>query len=107
MALGPEHRKLLRRLTLNDERALKGVLSGRKQGKETLLDDRTRALVRVAGLVALDAEGASFQVARDEVLATGAGDEEIVDTVVSVAPIVGMTRTASIVPRLATVLKTG
>lgn len=103
MILGPEHRELLRRLTLNDERMLRQVISGREAGRG-LLDARTRALVRLAGLVALEAEIASLQVARDEVWASGAGDEEIVDTVLLVAPIIGTTRVASIIPRLALAL---
>jgi len=100
MALAQEHRELLRRLTLSEEKTLLQVVSGRKVGKQTLLDPRTRALVKLAGLVALEAEIASLQVARDEIWATGAGDEEIVDTVLAVAPIVGASRVASTVPRL-------
>ena len=106
MTLGTEHRELLRRLTLNDEETLRQVVSGRKVGKHRLIDDRTRALVKLAGLVALDAEIASLQVARDEVWAAGAGDEEILDTVIAVAPIVGTTRVASTIPRLAITLDT-
>lgn len=107
MTLKAEHRELLRRLTLNDEGVLKDVLSGRVQSEGRLLDDRTRALVKLAGLVALDAEIASLQVARNEVWAAGAGDEEIVDTVAVVAPIVGTTRIASILPRLVIALESG
>jgi len=104
MILSFEHRELVRRLTLNDEGALSDVMSGQNQGSKPLLDDRTRALVRFAGLVALDSETASLQAARDAAWAAGAGDEEIVDTVMAVAPIVGTTRVASIVPRLITIL---
>lgn len=104
MSLGTEHRELLRRLTLNDEKTLRQVVSGRKG---SLLDDRTRALVKLAGLVALDAQIASLQVAREEVWATGIGDEAIVDTVIAVAQIVGATRVASTIPRLAIMLDSG
>ena len=104
MTLGSEHRELLRRLTLNDEKTLRQVISGRNVGRQ-LLDDQTRALVKLAGLVALEAGIASLQVARDEVWATGAGDEEIVDTVLAVAPIVGTRRVASTAPRLAIALE--
>lgn len=104
MTLGTEHRELLRRLTLNDERTLRHVISGRKMGKQALLDDQTRALVKLAGLVALEAEIASLQVGRDEVWASGAGNEEIVDTVIAVATIVGTTTLASTIPRLAIAL---
>jgi alkylhydroperoxidase/carboxymuconolactone decarboxylase family protein YurZ len=105
MTLGSEHRELLRRLTLNDEKTLRQVISGRDVGRQRLLDDQTRALVKLAGLVALEAEIPSLQVARDEVWATGAGDEEIVDTVLAVAPIVGTSRIASTAPRLTIALE--
>lgn len=100
MTLGKQHRELLRRLTLNDEKMLGHVVSGRKVGNRALLDDQTRALVKVAGLVALEAEISSLQVGRDEVWASGAGNEEIVDTVIAIAPIVGSTALASTIPRL-------
>jgi len=104
MTLRTEHRELLRRLTLNDEKTLRQVISGRKVGKRRLLDDRTQALVKLAGLVALDAEITSIQVVRDELWATGVDVEEIVDTVIAVAPIVGTARVASTIPRLAITL---
>jgi alkylhydroperoxidase/carboxymuconolactone decarboxylase family protein YurZ len=104
MPLSTEHRELVRRLTLNDERVLSEVMSGETPGSAGLLDERTRALVRFAGLIALDSETASLQAARDAAWATGAVDEEIVDTVVAVAPIVGTARIDSIVPRLTRIL---
>jgi alkylhydroperoxidase/carboxymuconolactone decarboxylase family protein YurZ len=104
MPLNTEHRELVRRLTLNDEGALSEVMSGDSPGSAALLDDRTRALVRLAALVALDSEVASFQAARDAAWAVGVIDEEIVDTVVAVAPIVGSARIDSIVPRLSRIL---
>jgi len=104
MTLRTEHRELIRRLTLNDERALRNVMSGQDSDAVTLLDERTRALVRLAGLVALDSESTSLQAVRDAAWAAGAADEEIVDTVLAVAPIVGTTRIASVVPRLSTIL---
>jgi alkylhydroperoxidase/carboxymuconolactone decarboxylase family protein YurZ len=104
MPLSTEHRELVRRLTLNDERVLSEVMSGESPGSAELLDERTRALVRFAGLIALDSETASLQAARDASWAAGAVDEEIVDTVVAVAPIVGTARVDSIVPRLSRIL---
>lgn len=106
MSLKTEHRDLLRRLTLHDEVTLRQVMVGRGDTKRGLLDDRTRALVRLAGLVALGAEIASLQVVRDEIWGTGGDDMEIVDTVLTVAPIIGPTRIATVVPRLALALET-
>ncbi|MFZ0013974.1 MAG: hypothetical protein WAL25_07650 [Acidimicrobiia bacterium] len=105
MTLTTEHRELLRRLTLNDEGSLRMVMSGGNADNPRLLDDRTRALVKLAGLVALDAEIASLQVARDEVWASGARDEEILYAVMTVAPIVGTARIATTIPRLSIALE--
>ncbi len=105
--LSEENQRLLRRLTLNDETALNDVMCDRGVGGATLLDDRTRSLVRLAGLVARSAELASLQVALDAAWAAGARDEEIVDAVVAVAPIVGSAKIASVIPHLAIALDVG
>lgn len=101
------HRELLRRLTLNDESALALVLGGRDPAVDSLIDNRTRTLVRLAGLVALDSETASLQAAVDRARAAGVSNEEIVETVLMVAPIVGATRIGSVAPRLALALEAG
>jgi 4-carboxymuconolactone decarboxylase len=105
--LTTEHRELLRRLTLNDETALSVVMSGKTPSLKTLLDDKTRALVRVAGLVALDCETASLQVGWDAAWAAGSSDEEILETIIAVAPLVGTTRIASALPRVEAALNNG
>ncbi|MGH8952167.1 MAG: carboxymuconolactone decarboxylase family protein [Acidimicrobiia bacterium] len=103
--LEAQQRDLLRRLTLNDEKALRDVITGRIYGSDTLLDDKNRALVKVAALVALDSETASLQAGVDVAHAAGAADEEIIETVLVIAPIVGTTRIGSANPRLAAVLR--
>lgn len=105
MTLKTEHRELLRRLTLNDQKVLWRVVAGRRIGRSRLLDDRTNALVKLAGLIALNAEIASLQVARDEAWLAGADDVEIVGTMIAVVPIVGPRRIASVAPRLALALE--
>lgn len=107
MALSDRHRELLRRLTLNDEKALSDLVSGRNLVDEPLLDGRTSGLVRIAGLTALDAEVESLQAARDAALAAGASDEEIIASVLAIAPIVGTARIASAAPRLAIAMENG
>lgn len=107
MALVDRHRELLRRLTLNDERALSDLVSGGDLIDEPLLDGWTRGLVRIAALAALDAQLESLQAARDAALAAGASDEEILASVVAVAPIVGTARIASVAPRLAVAMDNG
>lgn len=100
MTLKAEHRELLRRLTLNDTKTMRRVMSQRRIGTQRLLDDRTSALVLLAGLFALNAEITTLQVARDELLETGAADEEIVATYFAVLPIVGTARIDTALSRL-------
>lgn len=100
----PEHRELLRRLTLNDEHALELVATGRNPGLESLLDHRTRSLIRVAGVIALDPEDTSLQTAVDHAHLATATDSEIIDTVLAVVPVVGAKCIAATLPRLASVL---
>lgn len=95
-----EHRQLLRRLTLSEEAALADVMAGRIPADGSLLDDKTRALVRLAGLIALDARASSLHASIDAAFATGAADEEILEAVLSVAPIVGSSRISSALPRV-------
>lgn len=95
--------ELLRRLTLSDDHALSQVMSG--QGVECpLLDERTSALVRLAGQVAMEGNVASFQWAVDTALAAGAEDAEIVDVLPVIASIVGVARVNAATRTLATAL---
>ena len=98
--LNTEHRQLLRRLTLSDETALTGVMVGTIPENGALLDHRTDALVKIAGLVALDAGTSSLQAAVDNAFGAGASDEEILEVVLAAAPVVGSSRISSILPRI-------
>ena len=99
-----EQRQMLRRLTLGDEQSLADALGGRG-ANTSLLDDKTRCLVRLAGLVALDAKDALLHASIDTALGAGASDEEIVEVVLAVAPIVGSSRMSSVLPRLSRALE--
>ena len=95
----PAHMELLRRLALNDERALSEVMSG--PAEQCLLDDKTSALVRVAGTLASQATAPSFRWAVDGAHAAGAEDDEIVEVFLAIAPIVGAARVNAAAPSLA------
>jgi hypothetical protein len=56
-----EHEDLLRRLALNDEDAAGRVLGSSIGAGAPGLDDRTQALVRLAGLVAVASTPASYE----------------------------------------------
>lgn len=94
----PEHlERVLRLLTIGDEvtidRALHGV-------SITGLDHKTSALVTIAALVATEADIPSYHTAIDRAHATGADDEEIVQTLICIAPLVGAARIASAAPQV-------
>ncbi len=80
-------------------------MTGRIPGPDTLLDDKNRLLVNLAALVALDSRTRSLETGIDVARAAGAGDEEIVETVLTIAPIVGTTRIGSVHPRLSALLR--
>jgi alkylhydroperoxidase/carboxymuconolactone decarboxylase family protein YurZ len=100
-----EYKERLRSLALNDERFVRSVLG---MGAETVelsrLDPKTHALVRLGALLALDAAPSSYQEDVEIALAAGATVDEIVGTMVAVAPTVGLARVVSAAPELALAL---
>ncbi len=96
----PPVQELLRRLSLNDERTVRGVLGGAPTGAPTL-DRKTEALVRLAGLLASGAPTASCRVAVETARAARASDDEIVSVLVAIAPALGAARLVAAVPALA------
>lgn len=98
---------LLRRLAAHEDGALRGVLSlqtGRESGVDNLgaaLTPRTKMLVRLAALFAVDASTTTLRWAVERAECAGADDEEIVGVLVTVGPALGLSRIASIAPRLA------
>jgi len=68
------------------------------------LDCKTRALTRVAALMATESRVSSYQWAIDAAIAYGATEEEIIDVLLVVAPIIGMARVTSAAPELVLLL---
>ena len=95
---------LLRYLTISEETTLDRLLGGQIA---TELDRKTTTLAVVSALVGAEAEGASYQAAIDAARAAGATDEEIVDTVVTIAPLVGAARLEAAIPALIIALGDG
>lgn len=98
-----EQRELLRRLTLSDEHVLRQLMCEQAVGRQ-VLDEKTSALVRLAGLVAMNGNVTSFQWAVDTALAAGADDAEIVGILLAVAPVVGLSRVSAAARALSTAL---
>jgi 4-carboxymuconolactone decarboxylase len=96
------HEENLRRLALHDERCIEAVLAMRVQRSQASgLHPRTHALVRLAALVALGAGSVSYHWAVEETLAAGGTVDDIVGTLVAVAPISGLARVLSATPEVA------
>lgn len=90
------HEESLRRLVLHDERCIQSMLGIHLNDNETPgLDPKTQALVRLGGLVAMGAAPTSYHWAAAAALDTGATAEEVVGTLIAVAPISGLARVVS------------
>lgn len=95
----------LRSLALNDERFVHSVLGIELDSVEaSRLDSKTHALVRIGALLAVDAAPSSYQSSIEAALAAGASVDEVVGTVIAVAPTVGLARIVSAAPELALAL---
>jgi len=92
-------------LALNDEAAAEATLGTLPRDHDPSgLDAKTFALVRVAALIAAESAQASHSWAVDAALAAGASDDDIVDVLAAVAPIVGLARLSTAAPQLAVAL---
>jgi alkylhydroperoxidase/carboxymuconolactone decarboxylase family protein YurZ len=97
-----DYRETLRSLALNDERFLDSVLGmGRDTVPASGLDPKTHALVRLGAALAIDAAPSSYQSGVEVALAAGASLDEIVGTLIAVAPTIGLARVVSAAPELA------
>jgi alkylhydroperoxidase/carboxymuconolactone decarboxylase family protein YurZ len=101
MAVGSELpedlQRLLRLLTIGDESTIDQVLLGIEVSR---LDRKTADLVTIAALVATEADGRSYQSAIDQARLGGADDEEILQTLIAIAPLVGAARIATALPEV-------
>jgi 4-carboxymuconolactone decarboxylase len=86
----------LRRLVLHDEHCIQSMLGIHLSDNQASgLDPKTRALVRLGGLVAMGAAPVSYHWAAEAALDAGASAEEVVGALVAVAPISGLARVIS------------
>jgi 4-carboxymuconolactone decarboxylase len=100
-----EYEHKLRCLAVHDERFIASVFeSARSNLEASELDPKTHALVRLGALLALSATPPSLQSDIEKALAAGASFDEIVGTLVAVAPEIGSARTVSQAPELALAL---
>lgn len=108
MSADPAFRERLRRLSMSDRRYLEHVLGASDVGDDDPLmgdlDARTRALVKVAALVALDGPSSSFECAVAAAQAAGATADDIVDALVAIGATVGSAHLVSAAPKVAMAL---
>jgi alkylhydroperoxidase/carboxymuconolactone decarboxylase family protein YurZ len=105
MSVEPQCADLLRRLALNDEATVGSVFGAAiSDDLPSALGYKTRALVRIAALIATEAAGASFQWAISSALSAGVEEDEVVGVLLSVAPVVGVARVAAAAPAIASAL---
>lgn len=95
-----DHEDFLRRLALCDEDAATATLALGGTGASGL-DPKTRALVQLAGLIAVSSASASYQAGVAVAHAAGANDDEVVAVLMSVAPVVGTARVVAAAADLA------
>ena len=100
-----DYKETLRRIALNDEHFAQSVLGiGHDTVTVSTLEPKTHALVRLGASLAIDAAPSSYQANVEVALAAGATLDEIVGTLIAVAPTVGLARVVSAAPELALAL---
>lgn len=103
--MSADHEERLRRLVLHDDHLIRSMLAIPPGYVEASgLDPKSSALVRLGALVALDVGYASYHWAVQWALAAGATADEIVGTLMAVAPITGVARVVAAAPEFALAL---
>lgn len=109
--IGSPARDLLLRLAAGDERSLHAVLSatlGPEDGEEVVtgsrLDRRTRMLVRLGALLAIDAPTDSLRWAVELATAAGAGEDAVAAVLLATGCAAGSAQLVSSAARLAVAL---
>ena len=103
--MSADHEERLRRLALHDDNLIQSVLAIPPGHVEASgLDPKSCALVRLGALLALDASFVSYHWGVQWALAAGATPEEIVGTLMAVAPITGVARVVAAAPQFSLAL---
>jgi 4-carboxymuconolactone decarboxylase len=96
-----DHEETLLRLAIRDDAVVAELLSSDAANLAASTQDaKTHALVRLAALVSVDAATPSYLASIEAARESGATDDEIVGTLVAVAPVVGVARVVSAAPKL-------
>lgn len=100
-----DYREVLRDLAVNDRRLLARLAADDPTGGgECALDPKTRALVRVASLVATGGPVETFRWTVGDALDSGASPNEVAGVLLAVASLVGVARVSATAPNVALAL---
>jgi alkylhydroperoxidase/carboxymuconolactone decarboxylase family protein YurZ len=96
-----DYQLTLRRLTMGDERYIDALLqTDRANATLAGIDDRAHALIRIGALIALNAAPAAFMDSVAKALLAGASHEEIVGTLITLLPTLGVGRVVTAAPNV-------
>ena len=101
--LSPSQAALYRRLTLGDESLITSLFSGSGEAPDGL-DHRTSSLLRLAVLIAVDADTPAYQREVRDAISAGVTTEQITGVLAVVARIAGTALLMSAAPKLALAL---
>ena len=95
------HERTLCKLAIADDAYIEALLVRDAANLEaSQLDPKAHALVRLGGLVAIDAAAPSYMAVISLARRCGASDDEIVGCLIAVLPALGVARVVSAAPRL-------
>ena len=95
-----DHEAILLKLAVRDDTYVEQILGDEANQEASHLDAKTRALVRVAAMIAVDAAPPSYMQAIEAARASFASNEEIVGCLVALLPVVGVARVVSAAPKV-------
>ena len=96
-----DYQLTLCKLAVRDEQYIEALLQT-DRANPTLagIDERTHALIRIGALIALNVSAPAYMESVTKALAAGASREEIVGTLITLLPTVGVARVVTAAPNL-------
>jgi hypothetical protein len=96
--------EILRRLTIGDPEYCRAVMATDLGQPPRALDHRGAALLRLGGLITTGSAGPMWQQRVGEALDAGLSFDEIVGSLMALAPTIGLERVVAVAPDLASAL---
>ncbi len=96
--------EILRRLTIGDPEFCRAVIAADLRDPPRALDTRSAALLRLGSLIAAGSAGPTWQRHISEALDAGLSFDEVVGSLLVLAPGIGLERVVTVAPPLARAL---